>query len=146
MNALEKTVDLLFTITILFLLPILYYGGGQRVSEAMLAGQAVEHFLKCVSTAGEITLPVWRELEHALEVIGCEEVHVKRERSLFEPYGEAGEIAEFCYVKETEAIRKQMEETGKFGLQAGDGLWVTVVVNQVPALYYENIRTGGSTP
>lgn len=143
MNALEKTVDLLFSITILFLIPLLYYGSGKRVSEALLAGQAGEHFLRCVGTAGEITQPVWKELERALEQIGCDEFSLRRERFLYEPYGEDGEISECSYSKETEEIVKQLEESGKVLLQAGDRLWLTIVVNQVPAVYFGGVRTGG---
>ncbi len=146
MNAWEKTVDLLIAIVILFLVPILYYGSGQRVSKALLAGQAGEHFLRCVSTAGEITLPVWKELEHTLDVVGCDGFELKRERLLYEPHGESGEIIECSYVKETEEIRTRLEETERFCLQAGDRLWLTIIVNQVPTVYYQCARTGGGSP
>ncbi|MBQ8800001.1 MAG: hypothetical protein IJZ55_10590 [Lachnospiraceae bacterium] len=145
MNALEKTVDLLGAIAILFLVPLLYYGGGKRMSEVMLAGQAGEHFLKCVSTAGEITQPVWKELGRALNQIGCDGYSIKRERFLFEPYGKEGEITECCYVKDTEEIERQVEESGQFVLQAGDRVWLTIVVNRIPTVYFTCVRTGGGS-
>lgn len=143
MNALEKTVDLVTAVIILFLIPLFYYGGGRQVSQTLLAGQAGERFLRVVGTTGEITLPVWRELEHTLEGIGCDGFELKRERFLFEPYGEEGEIAECGYVKGTEEIRNRLEEAGYFPLQAGDRLWLTIVVNRTPAVYFHSVRTGG---
>lgn len=145
MNALEKTVDLLVTIAILFLVPLLYYGGGKRVSEVLLAGQAGEHFLKCVSTSGEITQPVWKELERVLGQIGCDGYSLKRERFLFEPYGKDGEIVECRYVKDTEEIVRLVEENGQFVLQAGDRVWLTIVVKRIPTVYFACVRTGGGS-
>ena len=60
MNALEKVVDVLVSCLLLFLVPLVYYGGRTRVSQAILAGQAGENFLRRVSTAGEITLQIGR--------------------------------------------------------------------------------------
>lgn len=146
MNAWEKTVDLVIAIVILFVVPILYYGGGQRISKALFARQAGEHFLRCVGTAGEITLPLWRELERTLDIVGCDGFELKRERLLYEPYGEDGGIMECSYVKETEEIRTRLEESERFCLQAGDRLWMTITVNQLPVVYFQCVRTGGGNP
>ena len=142
MNALEKVVDLLVAVTVLFLLPLLYYGSGMHVSKAVLAGQAGENFLTRVSTAGEITLPVWNELEYALNQYGAG-FSLQRERSLFEPSGEDETVVERVYTQEKEVIWKQMKEKGRSCLQAGDRLWLTIYVNGIPTVYRECVRTGG---
>lgn len=142
MNALEKVVDLLVAVAVLFIMPLLYYGSGMHVSKAVLAGQAGENFLIRVSTSGEITMSVWKELESALNQYGVG-FSLRRERSLFEPLGEDGTVVERVYTQEKETIWKQMTEKGKSCLQAGDRLWLTIYVNGIPMVYRECVRTGG---
>lgn len=144
MNALERMVDLLVAILLLFLLPVFYYGSGKRVSEAVLVGQVGENFLRRVSTAGEITLPVWMELEEALTRYGCDTFTLQRERRLYEPTGEHGKVEERCYTVEKQEIVEQMTGEGRSRLQAGDRLWLTVYVNDIPTVYFGYVRTGGT--
>lgn len=144
MNALEKLVDLLVAVVLLFFIPLVYYGSAKRVSQAMLAGQAGEHFLKQVSTAGEITLPVWTEFENTLERFGCDRFEVQRERRLFEPGQEKGSVVERIYVEQKDRLQVQVREEGRSRLQKGDCIKVTIYVNEVPMLYYDYVRTGAT--
>jgi len=146
MNALEKVVDLLVMIIILFMIPLLYYSGGEQITEAMLAGQIGENFLKRVSTAGKITLPVWTELENTLAEVGVTGFSLRQERRLIEPIDENGTLAECVYTKDERELQKQISETGDFFLQNGDRLWLTLYVNEIPTVYYESVRTGVEYP
>ena len=146
MNALEKVVDLLASVTILFLLPLLYYSSGIHVSQAILAGQAGENFLKRVSTSGNITLPVWKELEDTLARYGCTAYELQRERRLFEPVGEAGMVAERICTEEKDGLWKEVREEGKSRLQKGDRLRLILYVNEVPTMYCAFVRTGDVNP
>ena len=142
MNALEKVVDLLAATVLLFLLPLLYYGSGKTVSQAVLAGQAGEVFLKRISTAGEITLPVWKDLERNLLQCGCESYDFRRERVLYRRVEETGEVMEQVNTAEKEKLYQQITETGESNLLSGDRLWLTLYVNEIPAVYFSVVRTG----
>lgn len=146
MNALEKVVDFLVSCLLLFLVPLLYYGGRTRVSRAILAGQAGETFLRRVSTAGEITLPVWQELERALLRCGCTRYEIRRVRSLFEPEGEDGAVAEKEYTADRERIHESIVAQGTSRLQSGDRLWLTLYINETPTVYFMSVRTGEAYP
>lgn len=146
MNALEKVVDFLVSCLLLFLVPLLYYGGRTRVSQAILAGQAGETFLRRVSTAGEITLPVWQELERALRRCGCTRYEIRRVRSLFEPEGEDGAVAEKEYTADRERIHESIVAQGTSRLQSGDRLWLTLYINETPTVYFMSVRTGEAYP
>lgn len=141
MNALEKLADLLVAVLLLFLLPVLYYESRAGVSEAMLAGQAGENFLKRVSTAGEVTMPVWKELETSLLQYGCETFTFQRERRLYEPVEKTGKVVQCrCTIGKQEII-EEMEKEGKIRLLPGDRLWLTVYRNEIPAVYFTCVRT-----
>ena len=144
MNALEKVVDLLTVIVILFFLPLLFYNGKQRNLETIMVGQRGKYFLNHVSVQGQITLPVWNELERQLAAYGCTEFSLYRERSVYEPTGNPGEIREKTYRLEKEEIEKQLREQGTCLLQKGDRLCLTLYKNQIPVKYYEYIRTGAA--
>lgn len=146
MNALERVTDLLAAVVLLFLLPLLYYGSGERILRAMTAGQAGENFLKRVSTAGEITLPVWRELEAALANCGCINFELQRERRLYEPVGKDGEVVEQTYIENRKGLQEEISAYGKSQLQQGDRLCLTLYVNDMPMLCGEYVRTGGVNP
>lgn len=144
MNAWEKLVDLLVAVLLLFLIPLLYYGGGTGMSRAVLAGQASETFLRRISTSGEITLPVWKELEAALARYDCDGFELQRERLLYEPAGEPGEVTECLYREEKTVLLEQILREGKSRLQAGDRLRLTITMNGIPTVYYESVRTGAT--
>ncbi len=142
MNAFEKLVDMLIAIALLFLLPLLYYSGGTHIAQAMLSGQATENFLMRISTAGEITLPVWSELEDSLSRYGCDTFDIKRERRLFEPTGEQGTIEERIYTVYKESLWEQVKIEGKSRLLKGDKVQITIYNNGIPSVYCEFVRTG----
>lgn len=142
MNALEKIVDLLMTLSLMFIVPLLYYGSGKNVLQSVLVGQAGETFLKRVSTVGEITQPVRKELERELELYGCEQYEIVRIRTLYEPEVHGRGVTENEYVADKEGLYGQIEEDGSCKLQNGDRLWLTLYVNEVPAIYYTTVRTG----
>lgn len=142
MNAFEKIVDMLLAILLIFFLPILYYNGGKQISQAMLSGQAVENFFVRISTAGEITLAVWDELEDSLSRYGCDTFDLMRERRLFEPLDSSGTVAERFYTKYKESLLEQVKAEGKCRLQKGDKVQVTVYNNGIPTVYCESVRTG----
>ena len=144
MNALEKIVDLLAAITVMFLVPLLYYGSGKCVSQAMLSGQAGENFLARISTAGEITLPVLEELEHALLSCGCSRFDVQRQRRLFEPSTVEGDVIERIYTEEKEKMLERIHREGRLRLQKGDLVRLIVYVNDIPTMYSGCIRTGAA--
>ena len=144
MNSLEKIVDLLAAVCLMFLIPFLYYGGAKLVSGVMMAGQAGETFLNRISTAGEITLPVWKELETVLESAGCEYFEIQRERSLFEPGSEKGTVVENIYVDSTEIVEGKVKQEGCYRLQKGDKIKLTFYMNEVPAVFYGTVRTGAT--
>lgn len=141
MNALEKIVDLLAAVSVLFLMPLLYYGSGRRVSQAVLAGQAGDTFLKRVSTAGEITWPVWEELGQALTKYGCEGFELQKERQLFEPTTEGG-VVERVYIERTEKLSEEIQRDGYSRLCRGDRLRLTLYINDIPMVCYCCVRTG----
>lgn len=146
MNALEKVVDVLVSCILMFLVPLLYYGGRTRVSQAILAGQAGENFFRRVSTAGEITLPVWQELERTLFQCGCSRYEIRRVRTLYEPEGEEGAVTEKEYTAEKEKLYGSIMAKGKSRLQNGDQLWLTLYVNELPTVYFMSVRTGEAYP
>jgi hypothetical protein len=143
-NALEKVVDLLVAVILMFLVPLLYYGSGIGVSRAILTGQTGENFLKRVSTAGEITLPVWNEMEDALRQYGCERLEVQWERRVYEPIGEDGVVAERVYTEYKERVEERLYQTGRIRLQKGDRIKLTLYVNDMPTVYYCTVRTGAT--
>lgn len=142
MNAPEKIVDLLALVCLLFLIPILYYGSRKNVSQAMMIGQAGERFLNTISTAGEITLPVWTEFESAMERFGCTEFQVQRDRYLYEPQEESGSVVKRVFPEQKESLLRQVKEKGRSRLIKGDRIKLTLYVREIPMVYYEWIRTG----
>lgn len=141
MNALEKVVDVLTAVCLLFLIPLLYYQSGIVTARTVLMGEACEMFLKRVSTAGEITSGVWQELTRELAVYGCEKFELVRVRWLYEP-DSTGNVQRLEYVTEKEGISTQIAAAGKEELLQGDRLWLTVYVQGVPAVYSETVRSG----
>lgn len=146
MNALEKVVDFIAACLLLFLIPLLYYEGRNRVSQAILAGQAGENFLKRVTTAGKITLPVWEELERALLRCGCIKYEICCIRTLYEPEGEESRVTGKEYRADKEMIQESIRTKGACKLQNGDKIWLTLYVNEVPAVYSMPVRTGEAYP
>ncbi len=144
MNGLEKVVDLLAAVFLLFLAPLLYYGRGTAVSQTMLVGQAGENFLQRISTAGEITLPVWQEFENAMERYGCDKYEFQRERSLYEPVQGQSGVAERIYTEKKESLKRQVWEEGIYRLQKGDRIRLILYVNEIPAVYFGRVRTGAT--
>ena len=144
MNALEKIVDLLIAVVLMFLVPVLYYSGKHQLSETIMAAQAGKHFLNRISVSGEITVPVWKELERNLAMYGCAEFSLQRERDLYEPTENPGEIVERTYCLEKEQIEKQIREQGACLLQKGDRMSLTIYREQAPMTYCEYIRTGAT--
>lgn len=145
MNALEKCLDMLIAIVILFLMPLLFYGGNSRVLCSVSAGEACESFLKRVSTSGEITLPVWKELEDTLERFGCDISGLCREYTLWEPGTEPGSVAEQYYIEEKDVLLQRIRTEGEVRLHQGDRLKVTFYINDSPTVYYDVIRSEGKT-
>lgn len=143
MNALEKCFDMFITIAILFLIPLLFYSGSSEILCSVAAGAACENFLKRVSTTGEITLPVWKELENSLERFGCEEFLVRREFTLWEPATEIGSVSEQRYSMEKDDLLDQIYAEGVVGMHKGDRLQVTVYIDDCLAVYYGVIRSEG---
>ena len=144
MNALEKWVDLFLAVVLLFLFPLLYYGSGKTVSMAILAGQAGESFLRRISTAGEITAPVWQELETALCRYGCREFQLERERDLFEPVDSLGTVAEYTHTEDTVMIKKELGEKGCYRLLYGDRITLILYCTDIPTVYRTSVRTGAT--
>lgn len=144
MNALEKWVDLFLTVVLLFLFPLLYYGSGKTVSVAILAGQAGENFLKRISTAGEITLPVWKELETALNRYGCDGFELQRERDLYEPVDLAGTVAEFTYTEDDDEIKNALRKNGCYRLLYRDRIKLVLYCADIPTVYTTSVRTGAT--
>lgn len=144
MNAFEKCVDMLVAIGILFLIPLLFYSGGSRILQSMSAGTACENFLKRVCTAGEITLPVWKELEHALERYGCDRFGLRREFTLWEPAEENGSVTEQRYIVEQEQLLEQIRTESAVGLHKGDKLRVIFYIDDFPTVYYDVVRSEGN--
>ena len=144
MNALEKCVDMLVAIVIMFLVPLLFYSAGNHILQAVSAGEVCENFLKRVSTSGEITLPVWKELEEALGRFGCEEFRVRRKYTFWEPGVESGSAVERSYFEEKVALLEQMRTEGAVGLHKGDSLRVTVYIDDIPTVYYGIVRNEGT--
>lgn len=143
MNALEKVVDIVTVIILMFLLPILYYGSKHQVAETVMTGQIGKNFLKRVSTMGEITIPVWCDLERELKCYGCTEFELERQRKLYEPL-EDGTVWERTYCIRKEEIEKELEEQGRCLLQKGDRIRLVLHREGIPMIYYENVRTGAT--
>ncbi len=141
MNALEKVVDLLTVVCLMFLIPMLYYRSGSVMVRTTLMGEACEMFLRRVSTAGEITGGVWQELTRELTEYGDGNFELTRLRVLYEPDG-AGGIQRREYMENKESISARIETDGKETLLQGDRLWLTVYVQGVPAVYSETVRNG----
>lgn len=144
MNAMERLVDILVAVFLMFLLPLLYYGSGKEISRTVLAGQAGENFLKRICTAGEISLPVWRELEAALNKYDCDNVEILRERYLYEPDGTNGNVVRRLYEESKESLLVQLHEDGRCKLQKGDCMKLTIYINETPMLYFDYVRTGAT--
>ena len=143
MNALEKCLDMLVAIAIMFLIPLLFYEGSSRVLCSVSAGAACQNFLKRISTSGEITLPVWKELEDTLERFGCDTFGLRREYLLWKPGAEPGSVAEQYYIEEKDALLQRIRTEGKVGLHQGDRLRVIFYVNDFPTVYYDVVRSEG---
>ena len=144
MNALEKCVDMLIVIIIFFLLPLLFYGENTRMLHSMSAGAACESFLKRVSTSGEITLPVWKELEDLLEQFNCKKYEVQRTYTLWEPGTEIDSVVERCYSEEKETLVERIRTEGTVKLHKGDRLRVTFYIDEFPTVYYDVVRSEGN--
>ena len=142
MNAMEKTVDLLLCVGILFLMPLLYFDSQRRTSQAILIGETTEAFLNRVSVEGEITLHAWRDLERMLRDLGCMQYEIQREYCLYEP-GENGGVLEMLYRLETGDIVGELERVGELQLRKGDTVRFIVYCGDIPAVYSSIIRTGG---
>ncbi len=143
MNALEKIVDVITVTSLMFLLPILYYGSRQQVAETVMTGQIGKSFLKRISTAGEITVPVWNELEREVKHYGCTEIALERERKLYEP-AEDGTVWERTYCITKKEIEECMAEEGSCLLQKGDRIRLVLYRGSVPMIYCESVRTGAT--
>lgn len=111
------------------------------MAETVMACQTGKSFLKRISTAGEITVPVWRELKRELEHYGCTEFELERERRLYEP-AEDGTVWERTYCIEKEEIEECLAEQGRCLLHKGDRIRLVLYRGSMPMIYYENIRTG----
>ena len=144
MNAMEKCVDMIIAIVILFLLPLLFYSGGCRIVRSVSVGTVCEEFLKRVSTAGEITPPVWRSLEEALEQYGCEQFGVRREYTLWEPGEALGSVTEQRYIEEKEDLSERIRSEGTLSLHKGDSLRVICYMDGFPTVYYDVVRSEGN--
>jgi len=142
-NALEKIVDVITVTILMFLLPILYYGSRNQVAETVMAGQIGKSFLKRISTAGEITVPVWNELERELKHYGCTEIVLERERKLYEP-AENGTVWERMYCMTKEEIEMCLAEQGRCLLQKDDRMRLVLYRGSMPTVYYESVRTGAA--
>lgn len=142
MNALEKVVDLLIAMILMFLIPLLFYGCGKRISQSVLAGQIGENFLHTVSTAGEITQPVWSELEKKLKLSGCMNFELQREYRLFEPGEEKGSVVIQNHTDGKEEMLGEIAKNGKYRLRKGDCLKLTIYLNDMPMVYCKYVRTG----
>lgn len=144
MNALEKCLDMLIAIVIMFLIPLLFYSGGRQIMRSLSAGAACENFLKRVCTTGEITLPVWKELKVALEQYGCEEFGIRREYTLWEPGEEIDSVTEQCYIEEDETLLERIRTGDRVSLHKGDKLRVIFYINDFPTVYYDVVRSEGN--
>lgn len=144
MNALEKCMDMLLAVTILFFIPLLFYSGGSRIIRSLSAGAACENFLKRVCTAGEITWPVWKELETALERYGCDEYELRRKYTLWEPGEKPGDVTEQCYTEEEEKLLETIRTEGVVSLHKGDKLRVICYIDDFPTVYYGVVRSEGT--
>lgn len=143
MNALEKCLDMLVAVAIMFLIPLLFYGESSRMLHSMSVGTACEVFLKRVSTAGEITMPVWKELEDALQRFGCERFCMWREYTLWEPGEKTGSVIAQCYREENSILLEQMREEGRVSLHKGDTLQLIIYMDDMPTMYYDIVRSEG---
>ena len=142
MNAMEKMVDVLLCMGILFLMPLLYFDSQRYSTQAILIGQTAETFLNQISVDGEIATQVWTELERVLHELGCVRYEIQREYCLYEP-GEEGEVLESVYRLETEEIVEVLEIRGKLPLRKGDTVRLLLYCGELPAVYSTVIRTGG---
>ncbi len=142
MNALEKVVDLLIAVILMFLIPLLFYSYGKRISQVVFAGQTGENFLHTVSTAGEITQPVWSDFEKKLKLSGCVKFELQRDYRLFEPGEEKGSVVMHNYTDKKGEIAEEIAKSGKYRLRKGDCLKLTMYLNDMPMVYCEYVRTG----
>ena len=141
MNGAEKLVDLLTAICLLFLVPLLYYGSASNGMQAALAGEVGERFLKQVSVSGKIAEAVAKEFEQEFFRYGGECYELIRLRTLYEP-DEARGVRKTEYVADKTVLWEEIAENGCTCLQKGDRLWLTIYVNDVPAVYFVTVRTG----
>lgn len=143
MNALEKCLDMLLAVGIMFLLPLLFYSGGNRSLRTVFAGQACETFLRRVSTAGEITFPVWKELESALDRYGCDDFELCREYTLWEPGEVKGTVTEQYYIEGKEQLSELICTEGSAGLHKGDKLSLFFYINGFTMMCTDVVRSEG---
>ncbi len=141
MNAVEKLVDLLSAVCLLFLMPLLYYESVSGRLQASLAGVAGEQFLKQISVSGEITGAVLNQLEQELVRYGCDRYELVRLRNLYEPEEENG-VQRKVYTAQKEVLCEQIAKTGKSRLQKGDSVWLTLYFDEIPTVYFVRVRTG----
>lgn len=144
MNALEKCLDMLVAIAIMFLIPVLFYSGMSRIVRSLSSGAACESFLKRVCTSGELTFPVWNELETVLDQCGCDSFEIRREYTLWEPGVETGSVTELCYIDEEEILLEKIRAEGTVRLHKGDKLRVIFFLDDLPAVYYDIVRSEGN--
>jgi len=142
MNALEKVVDVLLCIGILFLMPLLYFDSQKGTLQAVLAGHTAEAFLDRISVEGEITIHGWAQLEEMLHGLGCRQYEIQREYYLYEPE-EEGAVSEAVYRTEMEKLMETLELRGSIPFRKGDTLRLWIYCGDVPALYSTTIRAGG---
>ena len=141
MNALEKVVDLLAAICVMFLVPLLYYESSSAVLQTALLGETGEWFLKQISTSGELSGSVLREFERELEAYGCERYELIRTRVLYEPDG-ANSVLEREYTAEKQALYLELEEKGTCSFLRGDKIRLVLYTREAPVVYYTTIRSG----
>ncbi len=140
MNALEKLVDLLAAIALLFLIPLLYFEGVNRGAKAEAMGRGGEWLLQRISTAGVITEPVLREWERMLSADLCDGYELVFVRTLYEKQGDA--VVKREYVTDVAKLREDAEGEVICSLLRGDRLYLTVFNNKIPAIHYATVRSG----
>lgn len=142
MNAMEKAIDLLLCIGILFLIPLLYFDSQRRTLQAIFVGQTAEMFLNRVSVEGEITVHAITELERMLHELGNVQYEIQREYYLYEP-GDRDKVLETVHRMGTEDIVEELEMNGGVWLRKGDTIRLLLYCGEVPVMYSTSIRTGG---
>lgn len=142
MNALEKVVDILVTIVIMFLVPILFFRGQYRMIKAVSTGQYAESFLQRSSTQGKIPETHLYQLFQYFSSQSCEEISLKRIRTLSLP-GELG-VKSVRVTSDTNALFHEINRYKKISLIKGDILILSFRMDGCPVCYTEVIRRSGN--